>query len=131
MHEDESTEQGNKESKGAQAQLQVHIPARAACAGVESEALYKREGARVRTKRDYKRLVDGNALDVEDELRVGGDAGYRLAAVCELGGDAETTLAAGLHAEDADVPALDDLADAELEAERLALLVRYEVVSFS
>jgi hypothetical protein len=86
-------------------------------------------GARVRTNRDYKSLVDGDALDVEDELRVGGNAGYRLAAVCEFGGDAETTLAAGLHAEDTDVPALDDLADTELEAEWLALLVRWEMLA--
>lgn len=39
------------------------------------------------------------------------------------GGDDETTLAANVHADDADIPALDDLALADLEGERRALLV--------
>jgi hypothetical protein len=93
--------------------------------------LYRREGGRVYGRiKSGECLVDGDALDVEDELRVGGNAWYRLAAVGQLCGNVETTLAAGLHAEDTDVPTFDDFADAELEAEWLALLVRCEVVSF-
>jgi hypothetical protein len=71
-----------------------------------------------------RNLVDSNALDVEDELRVRGNVRRRaLLAVRERSGDGEATLAAGRHAGDADVPALDDFADAELEGEGLALLV--------
>lgn len=72
-------------------------------------------------------LVDRNALDVEDQVRVGGDVrGSALLAIRHGGGDGEATLAAGGHACDADVPALNDLADAELEGEGLALLVGWE-----
>src|SRR5690242_1488822 len=55
--------------------------------------------------------------------------GSALLAVGHCGGDGEATLAAGGHACDADVPALDDLADAELEGEGLALLVGWGGVS--
>ena len=69
------------------------------------------------------RLLDLKKLDVEDEGAVAGDAGEGLAAVRHAGGDSKAPLSADGHAEDADVPALDDLALANLEAERLALLV--------
>ena len=69
------------------------------------------------------RLLDLEELDVEDEGAVAGDAGQGPAAVRHVGGDSETPLAADGQAEHTDVPALDDLALANLEAERLALLV--------
>jgi hypothetical protein len=43
-----------------------------------------------------------------------------------VGGDGDPALSADGHAGDTDVPALDDLAGAELESERLALLVAVE-----
>jgi hypothetical protein len=71
-----------------------------------------------------KRLTDGDALDVEDQVRVGRNVrGRTLLSVCERGGNGKTTLTTGGHASDTDVPALDDLADTELEGEWLALLV--------
>jgi hypothetical protein len=73
-------------------------------------------------------LTDRDALDVEDQVGVGGNVrGRALLAVRKRGGDGEATLTAGGHAGDTDVPALDDLADAELEGERLALLVCCDV----
>lgn len=73
--------------------------------------------------RHETRLLDLKKLDVEDESAVAGDAREGLAAVRHAGGDRKAPLAADGHAKDADVPALDDLALADLEAERLALLV--------
>jgi hypothetical protein len=71
-----------------------------------------------------QRLADRDALDVEDQVRVGGNVrGSTTLAVRKSGGDGEATLATGRHAGDTDVPALDDLTDTELEGERLALLV--------
>jgi hypothetical protein len=71
-----------------------------------------------------QRLADRDALDVEDQVRVGGNVrGSTALAVRKSGGDSEATLATGGHASDTDVPALDDLTDTELEGERLALLV--------
>ena len=71
------------------------------------------------------RLLDLEKLNVERQLAVARNAGERLRAVCELGGDRQTTLATNAHADDTDVPSLDDLAFADLEGERLALLVGY------
>src|SRR5688572_32989888 len=48
------------------------------------------------------------------------DAAAALVAVGERGGDGELALAADLHAFDALVPALDDVARAEREVERVA-----------
>ena len=45
-----------------------------------------------------------------------------ISPVAKLGRDGEFPLASDLHAEDADVPALDDLPRAELELEGLPLL---------
>lgn len=69
------------------------------------------------------RLFDGEKLDIEDQLAVGRNAGELLAAIGKVGGDCQATLATDSHAGDTNVPALDDLASAGLEAERLALLV--------
>jgi hypothetical protein len=75
------------------------------------------------------RLTDRDALDVEDQVRVGGNVrGRTLLAVCERSGDGEATFTTGGHTCDTDVPALDDLADTELEGEWLALLVGYTVL---
>jgi hypothetical protein len=77
-----------------------------------------------------QRLADRDALDVEDQVRVGGNVrGSTTLAVRKSGGDGEATLATGRHASDTDVPALDDLTDTELEGERLALLVGWKLVS--
>jgi hypothetical protein len=70
------------------------------------------------------RLVDRNALDVEDQVRVGRNVrGSTLLAVRHGGGNGEAALTTSGHASDTDVPALDDLANTELEGERLTLLV--------
>ena len=68
-------------------------------------------------------LFDLKELDVEDQLRVTRDAGKSLLAVGEMGRDRDATLSTDSHASNTDVPALDDFALTELEAERLALLV--------
>lgn len=95
------------------------------CAGVEPDAALYRRGLVT-----ARHLADRNALDVEDQVRVGGNVrGSTALAVRKSGGDGEATLAAGRHASDTDVPALDDLADTELEGERLALLVGWRIVS--
>jgi hypothetical protein len=78
----------------------------------------------VRAYRYKRRSTDRDALDVEDQVRVGGNVrGRTLLAVCERGGDGKATLTTWGHAGDTDVPALDDLADTELEGEWLALFV--------
>ena len=83
-----------------------------------------------RTATTQRCLRDRDALDVEDQVRVGGNVrGSTLLAVFESGRNGETALAASSHASNTDVPALDDLADTELEGERLTLLVCYVVVS--
>ena len=70
------------------------------------------------------RLLDLQQLDVEDEGAVGRDAGEGFAAIGGRGGNRQATLAADSHAEDTDIPALDDLTLADLEGERGTLLVR-------
>lgn len=76
------------------------------------------------------RLTDRDALDVEDQVRVRRNVrGSTLLAVSHRRRDGKTTLSAGGHASDTDVPTLDDLADAELKRERLALLVGCVFVS--
>jgi hypothetical protein len=72
----------------------------------------------------YGPLVDRDTLDVEDQVRVGGDVrGSTLLSIGHASGDGKAALTTGSHASDTDVPALDDLADTELEGERLTLLV--------
>ena len=73
------------------------------------------------------RLLDLEELDVEDERAVRRDAGNGPAAVGEVGGDGKAALTTDGHADDANVPALDDLALADLEGKRRALLVGYIV----
>lgn len=68
-------------------------------------------------------LLDLEALDVEDQGGVGWDAREGLGAVGEVGGNGDSALTTDGHAGDTNVPTLDDLASAELEGERLALLV--------
>lgn len=76
-------------------------------------------------------LFDLKELDVEDQLRVTRDAGKSLLAVGEMGRDRDATLSTDSHASNTDVPALDDFALTELEAERLALLVGCTEMSVS
>lgn len=68
-------------------------------------------------------LFDLQQLDIEDQLGVGWDAGNALLAVREMRRDRDAALATDGHAGDTDIPALDDLALAQLESERLSLLV--------
>ena len=69
-------------------------------------------------------LVDRDTLDVEDQVRVGGNVrGSTLLSIGHAGRDGKAALTTGSHASDTDVPALDDLTDTELEGERLTLLV--------
>lgn len=70
-------------------------------------------------------LFDLEELDIEDQLRVTGDTGESLLAVGKVRRDGDTALTTDSHAGDTDIPALDDLTLAELEVERLALLVGY------
>jgi hypothetical protein len=69
------------------------------------------------------RLLDLEELDVEDERAVRRDPGDGAAAVGEVGGDGQAALTADGHAGNANIPPLDDLALADLEGERRALLV--------
>jgi hypothetical protein len=81
-------------------------------------------------KAKRNRLTNRDALDVEDQVRVGGNVRRcALLAVRKRGRDSETTLATGSYASDTNVPALDYLAGTELERERLALLVGFSNVS--
>lgn len=80
-----------------------------------------------RTGRSHRSgLLDLDALDVEDQRRVTRDAGKALGAICQVCGNGDSPLATNGHAGNTNVPALDDLAATELEAERLALLVAVE-----
>ena len=69
-------------------------------------------------------LVDGDALDVKHQVRVGWDARQALVAVRELGRDGKSTFATSSDAHDANIPSFDHVANAELEGKRFALLVR-------
>src|SRR5690606_15181518 len=63
-------------------------------------------------------------LDLEEQRRVGrDDAAIAAGAIGQIGRDQQRALAAHLHVGDAFITALDDLALAELEFERLAALV--------
>lgn len=68
-------------------------------------------------------LLDLKHLDIEGQRAVGRNAGHTPRAVGEIGRDGQASLAANGHADNANVPALDDLVLADLEAERLTLLV--------
>lgn len=74
-------------------------------------------------------LLDLKELDIEDELRVGGDTGESLLAVGQVRRDRDAALTTGGHTSNTDVPTLDDLALAQLEGEWLSLLVGYRTVS--
>lgn len=77
-----------------------------------------------------RRLADGDALDIEDQVRVGRNVrGSTLLSVCKRCWNGKTALRARGHAGDTNVPALDDLAYTELEREWLALFVGYRMVS--
>lgn len=69
------------------------------------------------------RSLDLEELDIEDQCAVTGDAGHATGAVGKVSRDGQTTLAADGHADNTNIPALDDLALTGLEGERLALLV--------
>ena len=73
----------------------------------------------------HPNLFDLKELDIEDHLRVGWDSGKGLLSVCEMRRNRNAALTTDSHAGNTDIPALNDLALAELEAERLALLVGY------
>lgn len=68
-------------------------------------------------------LLDLQQLDVEDQGAVAGDAWQALAAVGLAGRDSQATLASNGHALDTDIPALNDLALAQLKGKRRTLLV--------
>src|SRR6202035_528010 len=70
-------------------------------------------------------LFDVEELDVEDQRGVRrNDAAGAAGAVAELGRNDQRALAADLHGRDAFVPAANDLADADLERERLVAIDR-------
>ena len=77
------------------------------------------------TNKEHSNLFDLKELDIEDHLRVGGNSGKSLLSVCEMRRDRNAALTTDSHAGNTDIPALNDLALAELEAEWLALLVGY------
>src|SRR6202035_1256061 len=75
--------------------------------------------------RNIAALFDVEELDVEDQRGVRrNDAAGAAAAVAELGRNDQRALAADLHGRDAFVPAANDLADADLERERLIAIDR-------
>lgn len=80
-----------------------------------------------RTSQDTSRLqsclFDLKEFNVEDQLRVGRNAGKSLLAVRQVRRNRDTTLTTDSHASNTNIPALDDLTLAKLECERLALLV--------
>lgn len=57
-------------------------------------------------------------LQVKGKVRVRGDAWQGLFAIGKIRGYDDSSLAAGRHASNANVPPFDDFAFAELEAER-------------
>lgn len=69
------------------------------------------------------------ALDVEDQIRVGGNIAYTLVPIGQLGWDGDATLSANGKTEDTNVHALDDLTRSDLESEWLSLLVGYDCIS--
>lgn len=75
------------------------------------------------------RSLDLEELDVKGQCAVGRDARKASGAVGKVGGNGQAALTANGHADDTNVPTLDDLALADLEGERLALLVGYRCVS--
>lgn len=60
-------------------------------------------------------LFDLEQLDIKGQGAVGGDARQALRAVGQVGGNRQAALATDGHADNADIPALDDLALANLE----------------
>lgn len=66
------------------------------------------------------RLLDLQELDIEHQGAVGRNSGLSFAAIRRLGGDSKSTLTTNGHAGNTNIPALNDLALAELECERLA-----------
>src|SRR5262245_38620442 len=65
--------------------------------------------------------MDGKQLDLENEVRVGRNLGQRaLTAVPQRGRNPQLPLSPDHHESYSFVPARNDLADAELEGERLA-----------
>ena len=75
--------------------------------------------------------VDLDELRLEDQSRVGGDdATDGPVSVGQIGSDGQLALLADLHAEEALVPALDDLAGADLETKGLlAVVARVELLA--
>src|SRR5947209_3433500 len=68
-------------------------------------------------------LLDFQELYLEGQLGIGWDgAGKPALAIAEFRRNHQFALAPGFHADDAFIPALDDLAAAQLEAERLAAI---------
>ena len=76
-----------------------------------------------------RRLVDGLELDVKDERAVGRNVADALVAVAHVWRNGDGALAAHFHVLEADVPALDDLAGAQTESERLAGRARVELLA--
>lgn len=66
---------------------------------------------------------NADKLSLEDEHRVGRDGAHSSGAVARLGLNCEQPLLARAHAQDTLVPALDHLALADVERQRLAALV--------
>src|SRR5262249_33615528 len=89
-------------------------------------------GADAQTRPAGDGSVDLQQFDIENQRRVRrDDAAGAARAVAEFGRDHERALAADLHAGDTLVPALDDLAAAEREAEWLAAVERaVELLAF-
>lgn len=69
------------------------------------------------------KLFDLKTFNIKDQLRVGRNTGESLLAVRKVRRDGDTALRANCHASNSNLPALDDFALAELEGERLSLLV--------
>jgi hypothetical protein len=73
--------------------------------------------------RRITRLLDLKQLDVEDQCAVRRDPGHGTASVGKVCRDGQPALSANRHAHNADIPTLNNLALADLEGERRALLV--------
>lgn len=77
--------------------------------------LQKRLQLKVRSFEAMSGLLDLKKLDIESKLAVAWDTRKGLGAVGEVSRDGQATLTTNAHTHNTDVPALDDLALANLE----------------
>lgn len=94
---------------------------------IKPRGLLSEEAQTTISNRKQQHLLHAQDFEVEDELRVWRNLRWcTLAAIAETRRNGQPSLPAHSHAHDANIPAFDDFAGSELEAERFALLVCYQ-----